>query len=52
MIHHYLLTRFNLALWREDKAGKAIDRRAVRKANEAFRDLLLAFCGWTDLSGI
>lgn len=26
MIHHYLLTRFNLALWREDKAGKAIDR--------------------------
>lgn len=26
MIHHYLLTRFNLALWQEDKTGKAIDR--------------------------
>lgn len=26
MIHHYLLTRFNLALWREDKAGRVIDR--------------------------
>lgn len=26
MIHHYLLTRFNLALWQEDKTGKAIGR--------------------------
>ncbi len=26
MIHHYLLTRFNLALWRADKVGKTIDR--------------------------
>ena len=26
MIHHYLLTRFNLALWQEDKTGKVIDR--------------------------
>ena len=26
MVHHYLLTRFNLALWREDKAGKDICR--------------------------
>lgn len=28
MIHHYLLTRFNLALWQEDKAGKTIYRVA------------------------
>lgn len=27
MIHHYLLTRFNLALWRENKTGEAIDRK-------------------------
>lgn len=27
MVHHYLLTRFNLALWREDKTGKSIDRK-------------------------
>lgn len=26
MIHHYFLTRFNLALWQEDKNGKTIDR--------------------------
>lgn len=26
MIHHYLLTRFNLALWQEDKNGKVIER--------------------------
>lgn len=26
MIHHYLLTRFNLALWQENKTGKAIYR--------------------------
>ena len=26
MIHHYLLTRFNLALWQEDKTGNVIDR--------------------------
>ena len=26
MTHHYLLTRFNLALWQEDKNGQTIDR--------------------------
>ena len=26
MIYHYLLTRFNLALWIEDKNGAAIYR--------------------------
>ncbi len=26
MIHHYLLTRFNLPLWAKDKTGKAIER--------------------------
>lgn len=26
MMHHYLLTRFNLALWQEDKNGQTIDR--------------------------
>lgn len=26
MLHHYLLTRFNIVLWQEDKTGNAIDR--------------------------
>lgn len=26
MIYHYILTRFNLALWRENKTGQTIDR--------------------------
>lgn len=37
MIYHYLLTRFNLALWIEDKNGAAIDREEwLKKANGSF----------------
>lgn len=28
MIHHFLLTRFNIPIWRHDKCGDAIDRGA------------------------
>ena len=30
MIHHYILTRFNLALWKEDKNGDAIEREEIK----------------------
>ena len=52
MIHHYFLTRFNLALWQEDKNGKTIDRGKWLKATGLFRDLLPS-CGYgADLPGV
>lgn len=41
MIYHYLLTRFNLALWIEDKNGAAIDREEWLKRRMA---LFETFC--------
>lgn len=42
MTHHYLLTRFNLALWQEDKNGQTIDRGEwIRKRLELFETYCL-----------
>ena len=42
MTHHYLLTRFNLALWQEDKNGHTIDRGEwLRKRLELFETYCL-----------
>lgn len=42
MTHHYLLTRFNLALWQEDKNGQAIDREEwIRKRLKLFETYCL-----------
>lgn len=42
MTHHYLLTRFNLALWQEDKNGQMIDRGEwIRKRLELFETYCL-----------
>lgn len=42
MIYHYLLTRFNLALWQEDKNGQTIDRGEwLRKRLELFETYCL-----------
>ena len=42
MTHHYLLTRFNLALWQEDKNGQTIDRGGwIRKRLKLFETYCL-----------
>lgn len=42
MTHHYLLTRFNLALWQEDKNGQTIDREEwIRKRLKLFETYCL-----------
>lgn len=42
MTHHYLLTRFNLALWQEDKNGQTIDRGEwIRKRLKLFETYCL-----------
>lgn len=42
MIYHYLLTRFNLALWQEDKNGQTIDRGEwIRKRLKLFETYCL-----------
>ena len=46
MIYHYLLTRFNLALWIEDKNGAAIDREEWLKRRMALFEILLS-AKWT-----
>lgn len=40
MIYHYLLTRFNLTLWREDKNGDAIVREEWLKREWRFLKLI------------
>ena len=49
MMHHYLLTRFNLALWQEDKNGQTIDMgKWIRKRLKLFETysllLMLVYC--------
>lgn len=42
MTHHYLLTRFNLSLWQEDKNGLTIDREEwIRKRLKLFETYCL-----------
>lgn len=51
MTHHYLLTRFNLALWQENKNGQTIDREEwIRKRLKLFETYCVC-CG-ADLPGV
>ena len=53
MMHHYLLTRFNLALWQEDKNGQTIDRGEwLRKRLKLFETYCLPSVAGQELSDV
>lgn len=52
-MHHYLLTRFNLALWQEDKNGQTIDRGEwLRKRLKLFETYCLPSVAGQELSDV